>query len=257
MKFKYWLTRATRFSLYSAQCLPSKLYERLNCIIQWSASCFPCVATLVTRTSSPRSIWSHWLSMSLFSLAAQSPEPLLSVCVFNLARSGPFFDPATEEAKNAVSDTWPLSKPSRREQPYSGTKVLRLVLNVYNHHQHHHHHHHHDHDRRHHHYQHHHYHYHHHHNHHHHHYSVQRSSVCRGNIQISLLKTYSEFRIIISITLSLRYISLSQHICRSTKGLKTPRSAFSSKGKDEKLDLTKQIIRMQRMCNVKALILRN
>ena len=53
MEFKNSLTRATLFSLYSAQCLPSELKERLNCMTQWAASCFPCVTTLVTRTSSP------------------------------------------------------------------------------------------------------------------------------------------------------------------------------------------------------------
>ena len=97
----------------------------MNFVAQWLPSFCPWVATLVTRTSSPKSICSHCLPSLVF--AHQAPYPLLLPCKFNLALAGAYLAWWLEDAENAASGTWPFSKPRGREQRYTKLKESHTV----------------------------------------------------------------------------------------------------------------------------------
>ena len=92
----------------------------MNFVTQLSWSCCPWVVTLVTSTNSTKSTCSHCLPSLVF--AHQAPYPLLLACKFNLALAGAYLASALEDAENAASGTWPLSKPRGREQRYTKLK---------------------------------------------------------------------------------------------------------------------------------------
>ena len=97
----------------------------MNFVTQLLLSRRPWVATLVTRTSSPKSICNYCLPSLVF--AHQAPYPWLLRCKFNLALAGACLASALEDAENAASGTWPFSKPRGREQRYTKLKESHTV----------------------------------------------------------------------------------------------------------------------------------